>query len=264
MKIRVGVEGGRKAILQRCRDLSAPILVSANSLWDNQTKRFGSFAAYDGFDCALDSGGFVAMKRYGGYRWSVAQYVDLAKRMRPQWWAQMDFCCEPEIAADSSAVFKRIDRTAEHLEFCRDAAREVGTAMPMPVLQGWKPTDYCQGPIYQWDAWPSLVGIGSVCRRHVNGPTGILAVIDALDRAVPNHVRFHLFGIKGTAIKKLMEHFPERMESMDSMAWNMQARWDAYHAGLRRNRHTDANCLEAWYERQTDHSQIQQLNLFST
>ena len=31
--------------------------------------------SYQKFDTALDSGGFVAMKRYGGYRWTIEQLL---------------------------------------------------------------------------------------------------------------------------------------------------------------------------------------------
>ncbi len=113
MIIRVGIEGGRKPVLERARTLGAPLLISANSLWDNRRQRFGRIAQYagKGYDLALDSGGFVAMQKYGGYRWSAVQYAALAKILQPTWWAQMDFCCEPELAAGAAQVASRIDRT---------------------------------------------------------------------------------------------------------------------------------------------------------
>lgn len=80
MKIRIGVEGGRKQVLARAANIGASILVSANSLWDNERGHFRGFGAYTKYDCALDSGGFVAMKRYGGYRWTIEQYATLTHR----------------------------------------------------------------------------------------------------------------------------------------------------------------------------------------
>jgi hypothetical protein len=100
-------------------------LVSANSLWNDRKRRFGSGRAYRGFDIALDSGGFVAMKRYGRYRWQVPDYVRLARDMRPTWWAQMDFCCEPEIAGDSATVWARIGKTVQHLHECDTPEPEI-------------------------------------------------------------------------------------------------------------------------------------------
>lgn len=253
IKIRVGVEGGRKPVLARAAALGAPLLVSANSLWDNDRKRFGGWGAYSGFDVALDCGGFVAMKKYGGYRWAVSDYVALAGAMGPTWWAQMDFCCEPEIAGNRATVFRRIDSTADYLHECMAVAAGSGVAAPMPVLQGWLPSDYCQGPAYDPGfVWPSLVGIGSVCRRSIRGADGILAVVAALDRVVPAHVRFHLFGVKSGALAALMGSFPHRVASVDSMAWAKAAREEARKAkkldpavqcdGAMRARH-----MEAWY-----------------
>ena len=233
-------------------ELDAPILVSANSLWNNDRQRFGGWQCYSGFDTALDSGGFVAMMRYGGYRWSVDQYVSLAATMRPTWWAQMDFCCEPEIASNQQEVRKRIDRTVEHLHQCQDATR--GTVgMPMPVLQGWKPTDYCEGPI--WDdgfKWPNLVGVGSVCRRPLRGPTGILAVIGALDGKLPESVQLHLFGVKSAALRALADRFPTRIASVDSMAWNVAARREAHNKNIPCPGSMRADHMGSWYLKQVE------------
>lgn len=252
MKLRVGIPGGIRLLLAKARALNAPILVSANSLWRDNKKKFSGWKCYTGFDVALDSGGFVAMKRYGRYRWSVSQYVALAKTMQPAWWAQMDFCCEPEIASDRTTVSRRISMTAQHLQECQRVADGEGVCRPLPVLQGWCPEDYCRGPIYESDYhWPDMVGIGSVCRRQVNGKDGVMAVVEALDRVVPPHVRFHLFGVKGTAVAKLVEHFPNRIGSTDSMAWDLQARWLAYNAKASCSSAHRASVMEHWYTRHT-------------
>lgn len=255
VQIRVGIEGGRRPVLARAKEIGAPILVSANSLWDNNRKRFGGWQCYSSHDTALDCGGFVAMKRYGGYRWNVEQYVALAMQMQPAWWAQMDFCCEPEIASDRGTVFKRIDQTAEYLHDCQDTARRIGTSMPMPVLQGWNPSDYCQGPIYDSGfEWPELVGVGSVCRRRVGGQDGIVAVISALDAKVPKHVKFHLFGVKSTAFKTLIAEFNHRIASVDSMAWNFACRIEAHQKKVVCDGAMRADFMSRWYLRQQSQS----------
>jgi hypothetical protein len=262
MILRVGVDSGRRAILAAARELGAPIMVSANSLWESKTKRFAGWKAYEGYDTALDSGGFIAMLKYGGYRWTVRQYVELAKTMRPTWWAQMDFCCEPQIASNRAEVFSRIERTAAHLHECQSEAAAAGTGRPMPVLQGWEPRDYCEGPIYSSSfEWPALVGVGSVCRRPVGGPTGVMAVINAINAAAPEHVKLHLFGVKGTALKHLEQHYPNRVQSADSFAWNMAARWDCLHAGVPCDAEAKAKTLIAWYRRQTHRPEVYQQSL---
>lgn len=249
--IRIGIEGKREPILNKIRSLNMSVLVSANSLWDNDRKRFTvGWKHYAGLDVALDSGGFVAMKRYGGYRFSVESYVGLAKVMQPTWWAQMDFCCEPEIASRRHEVFARIDATIKHLHQCNASASAASCPWPMPVLQGWRPEDYTSGPA--WDSsfqWPELVGVGSVCRRHLHGEHGLLKVISALDQKLPPHVRLHFFGVKGCALKYLREH--PRFASMDSMAWNYTSRIKLRKTGERSTNENRARFIEPWVNAQT-------------
>lgn len=217
--IRLGLDCARPGIMA----LGEPILVSANSLWDQKRHRFRKPFAYIGRDVALDSGGFVAMKCYGGYRWSPHQYAHLAAEMKPTWWAQMDYCCEPEIAASPGEVHRRIDMTVDGLHACRSAAASICGPAPMPVLQGYEPGDYVHGPIYS-ETLPELLGVGSVCRRHLKGKHGLMAVIDALDRKLPKSCRLHLFGVKNTALAGVVSEFPHRHFSSDSMAYSFSAR----------------------------------------
>src|SRR3546814_1568939 len=62
-----------------------------------------------------------------------------------------------------------------------------------------------------------LIGVGSMCRREVSGPEGLIAVFDHLDRILPKGVMLHGFGVKGTALShpKGIEH---RIASIDSQA----------------------------------------------
>jgi hypothetical protein len=93
----------------------------------------------------------------------------------------------------------------------------------MPILQGWTPDEYVT--CAQWlplVEWPELVGIGSVCRRQVGGSDGILAILEAVDAILPSHTSVHLFGVKSTVLE-LISHHP-RVASVDSMAWDVQAR----------------------------------------
>lgn len=188
-------------------------------------------------DVALDSAGFVAMARYGGYRWSVAQYVELAGLFGWTWWAQMDLCCEPKVATDRQAVLERVHGTAGYLLACRaqvDAWEAQGCdwlTHPMPVLQGWRPEDYERSAALADTVldgeWPSLVGVGSVCKRHEGGPDGLWAILRHLDAVLPPHVRLHLFGAKGNALPALARW--GRVASTDSMAWDFGARYDRKH-----------------------------------
>lgn len=257
MQVRLGLPIPGGALAAAASRLSAPVLLSANAFsrsWPvarRHEMRWPGFRrpgpALAGLDVALDSAGFVAMARYRGFPWTVADYLDLAASFPWAWWAQMDCCCEPEIAGDRDTVLLRIAETARLLGECRRAAREAGIAPPMPVLQGWRPEDYLLSaelaPVAQW---PELVGIGSICRRAVRGPAGLLEIVDRLDRALPRHVRFHLFGVKGPGIAALRGH--DRIASVDSQAWDMAVR-HAVPVGRTMARRIAA--METWYRAQT-------------
>lgn len=90
-----------------------------------------------------------------------------------------------------------------------------------------------------------------MCRRNVEGPTGILAVMTALHAAVPEHVQFHLFGVKSQALRHLAALFPGRVASIDSMAWSMRARKHCHENGLSCNTEQRADAMEKWYRNQT-------------
>lgn len=242
VEIRIGLDCARRCIL----DLGMPLLVSANSMWRNSRKRFCGYKSFIGRDVALDSSGFVAMKLYGGYRWSAAQYASLAKAVQPAWWAQMDFCCEPEIAASPKDVNARITQTINGLRECREAARNENISNPMPVLQGWEPSDYVSGPIFD-SLMPSLIGIGSVCRRHLRGKNGLLAVVDAIDRRLPQNVMLHLFGVKGSALKVILQEFSNRSFSADSMSYQLAARWEQWHGRSSGKAETLKNEAMKWW-----------------
>lgn len=165
IQVRIGVPKATGAVFAAA---PGPILLSAGALWDPGTERFRAPpAALWGRDVALDSGGFVAMMMHGGYRWSVAQYVELVVRGRSlaarageedadigglgapwSWWSAMDYCCEPEIAKDRREVERRMALTVERYVDCLNELgrwREEGdtqTPDPMPILQGRTPDDY--------------------------------------------------------------------------------------------------------------------------
>lgn len=227
MKVRIGLPLVGGQLPAAARMMGAPVLVSANAMAVYATPirdfvRFRAAPDLDGLDCALDSAGFVAWAHYGGFPWTVEAYVALAASRPWAWWAQMDACCEIEIARSRDTVRMRQAETVRLLTECRTVARHLGAPAPMPVLQGSRPSDYVWC-LEQMDLdGAELVGVGSMCRRHVNGTTGLLAVIDALDRALPAGVKLHLFGVKSEGLRILAAH--PRTASIDSMAWDVEAR----------------------------------------
>jgi hypothetical protein len=279
MIIRVGLPKSTGELPCALFEAGLPGLISANSLWDPCRKEFrtpGS-ALIDG-DFALDSAGFVVMQQWGGaYPWSVSQYVELAGLHSWTWWASMDYCCEPEIAWNEDEVLYRVHRTGDYLYLCREQVhrwRQKGAHWvqhPMPVLQGWHPDHYIKSveiTLKQLPEPPQMVGVGSVCRRPLRGPTGLEAVITRLDAELPAGIQLHLFGVKGSILQAMRDH--PRVASMDSLAWDFHARKTAQQ--LRRiqglelgyypkpgdqnwipcdNEHRIA-CMKAWAERQNE------------
>lgn len=229
MKIRLGIPLVGGQLPRAAREIGAPVLVSANALAvykknHNQREfvRFRSSPDLDNLDCALDSAGFVAWAHYGEFPWTVENYVSLAASRPWAWWAQMDACCEKEIASSRDAVRMRQAETVRLLTECRLVAKYMGASPPMPVLQGDRPSDYVWCLDQMNIEGENLIGVGSMCRRNVNGINGLLAVVDALDRVLPNSVRLHLFGVKSNGVSALSSH--DRIGSIDSMAWDVDAR----------------------------------------
>src|SRR3546814_13278624 len=89
-----------------------------------------------------------------------------------------------------------------------------------------------------------LIGVGSMCRREVSGPEGLIAVFDHLDRILPKGVMLHGFGVKGTALSHLkgIEH---RIASIDSQAYGQAARPDRSEA-RRVGKECDSTFRSGW------------------
>lgn len=62
-----------------------------------------------------------------------------------------------------------------------------------------------------------------MCTRPLHGPEGLLPIVEGLDRLLPSHVKLHLFGVKGIALRHLRGS--TRVTSVDSMAWDKRASW---------------------------------------
>lgn len=203
-----------------------PVMFSANSFSIYREGRFIAFnlraarAIPDSCDAALDSAGFVAAVRYGDYRFTVDQYLDLVATRKWAFWSSMDSCVEDEVAPDHAMRRLRVDTTIARYFECSRKAADRGLPPPLPVLQGRYPSEYLRcAEAMGIGEGTRMVGLGSVCRRSLHGPDGVLAIIAALDRELPRNVVLHGFGLKGAGtLGILMREFPGRVGSTDSMA----------------------------------------------
>lgn len=249
-------------ILRRALTLKAPVLVSASALarwrvgygcrqwagWDYPQLRNLPTST----DSILDCGGFTSHVVYGGFPWSIDDYIALASAHPFRHFASFDYPCEAEIATDDAAVRERISRTIGANRETRRRAEDSGIADRfMAVLQGRSPSDYerCADAL-AWSIVPGrTIGVGSMCRRDVRGDHGLVAVVEHLDRILPTGVRLHCSGVKGSALPYLRP-FAERIASIDSQAYGITARRDALRRGISKTDALVAEHMTRWLLRQ--------------
>lgn len=269
LTVRIGIPHRSGRLTAHAFDEDFPVMVSAAAFWHQKSSSFKIPHATNltELDLALDSAGYTAIKswkakgRQSGmasvFPWSYSQYIELACLLGVNWWSQPDLCCEPDIAGTPDEVAYRVNATATLLEGClrlvydwqnqlskSDTAASARVAAnlvkpPVPVLQGWTPADYMRSleqMLNVWERWrpwlasPSLIGVGSVCRRPMNHPKhGLRAILLALEKNIPSGCRIHLFGVKGTCLAELKK-LPW-VASTDSMAYDLSARLKALKAG---------------------------------
>lgn len=245
-------------ILERVAQLRQPALISANCLsrWSNRRGwrewtgwRKGQLRNAHRLPALhLDSAGFVATSHYGAFPWTIANYVTLAASYPFRWWASADYCVEAEIASDRTQVIERLSRTIAANRECRRYADDHGIlSTMMPVIQGRRASDYerCADGLWGMIERAPLLGVGSMCRREVFGPEGLIAVVEHLDRILPAAIQLHLFGVKGPAIPYLLP-FGKRIRSIDSQAYGTTARHEALKRDISKSDHFVADHLEAW------------------
>lgn len=255
-------------LLDRARRLQQPVLVSANAL--SRWSRRRGWREWNGWSfrplgnavglhsLCLDSAGFSAMVTYGGYPWTVDDYIRLAAAYPFRWWASLDYCVEHQVAGDRDEVLDRISRTIRANIECRLRADDEGILDSfMPVIQGRLPSDYerCAEALSLTIERAGLVGVGSMCRRPIHGPEGLMAVVDHLDRVLPRLTRLHLFGVKGEALPYLSA-FRHRVASIDSQAYGVAARTAARRDNLAKTDAVVADHMEHWVH--TQHARLRQ------
>ena len=255
-------------LLDRARQLQQPVLISANALsrwsrrrgwreWTGWTT--GPLANAAGLhSLCLDSAGFSAMTTYGGYPWTVGDYVRLAAAYPFRWWAALDYCVEHEVAGARDEILDRISRTIRANIECRLRGEDQDILDSfMPVIQGRLPADYerCADALSGTIERAGLVGVGSMCRRSIHGPEGLMAVVDHLDRVLPRRIRLHLFGVKGEALPYLAA-FRHRIASIDSQAYGVAARTAARRDGCVKTDAIVADHMEHWVHAQ--HARLRQ------
>lgn len=175
---------------------------------------------------AADSGGFVAARIWGDYRYTMLQYAQWLKTFHPVWAATMDYCCEDEITTGNTGIVRqRQQRTTDNAWHAFRAYGDVSWPW-VPTIQGWDVPDY-QRHAQQMRPLISLmkvryrdnpdwrVGIGTLCARK--DTRKMLDIVYAVADALPG-VPLHLWGVKLDLLKSKVA-LPDAVVSVDSAAW---------------------------------------------
>lgn len=279
--VRVGIPEKSGKLPAHAFNQEYATMVSANAFWNAAKGQFVVPQASDLYmtDFALDSAGYSAMALWAKkgaqagmaniYPWSYSAYLELASVLAPSWYSAPDLCVERQIARNDDEVNYRIDATATLLEGClrmlyawsnelaktcpESVVRQL-VRIPVPVIQGFDHSHYRRSlelTLEVWERWrpwldaPALIGVGSVCRREVSDPEhGLLAVLNAVCRELPDGVRLHGFGVKGTALDHIK--MIEQVASVDSMAFDFGARFKAFRSGVPNSAALRTSEMTAW------------------
>src|ERR1700751_4322008 len=165
----------------------------------------------------MDSGAFTQLYNRGKFTLSAEEYAEHIDRFSDIGTLKaavvQDWMCEP-------IILQRTGNSIEEhqaLTICSYMELIGRTKIPiMPVLQGYKPSDYAShvreyGGLLSYGQW---VGVGSVCKRNGNADA-IEDVLLAIKEQRPD-LRLHGFGLKIQAIERPTVR--AMVHSSDSMA----------------------------------------------
>lgn len=177
----------------------------------------------------LDSGGFVFFNKYQEYPFTAVQYLNLIALLRPDFYASLDYPCEPTITGKLGleTIDERIEATvANTLELMRLEAL-VPESRLVPVIQGWEIDDYrkCLDMYAAADAIRPYMAVGSVCTRS-NDENTVDLIRQIHEYATNMGVeRLHLFGLKmSEAISAADEYIYSRDSAAVYFAANREMR----------------------------------------
>lgn len=182
------------------------MMFSAAGFWDEaeRTWRRKRFPRKAGLKF-LDSGGFTALNKWGDYPFTPLEMSVLAARLQPEYYASMDYPCEPEISRESE-----LDTNRARIEATVANAATMMGIEPMvrglfgegpqlvPVIQGYSLDEYryCIDRHHRAGTIRPYMAVGSMCRR-ISSPEPHRLVPGIYEYARAAGVeRLHFFGLK--------------------------------------------------------------------
>lgn len=145
------------------------VMVSAGGYWGGQDWRRKTKYPILAGSRWLDSGGFTLLNRYGDYPFDLLQYHNLVCWLRPNFYASLDYPCEPEITRTLSRMTnrERIDATIENVARMIEWEFYTYPSKLVPVIQGYSQAEYiyCIEQLASRNLIRDYMAVGSMCRR---------------------------------------------------------------------------------------------------
>jgi hypothetical protein len=196
------------------------VMFSAAGFFDGEKREWRRGAKFKwsfGFRW-LDCGGFTMMNKFNDYPFSVVNYANLVARLRPHFYATMDYPCEPEISRSLGLLSneQRIAATVANAVELAEWESQLPGQM-VPVIQGYTIDEYleCLCQYQEAGMVRDYMAVGSMCRRISNEELGNL--IPALYYAAQKVgcTKLHYFGLK---LSPAVQRYADMIWSRDSAA----------------------------------------------
>lgn len=178
--------------------------------WRRPIKRFPKKTGKRWLDC----GGYLLLNKFGHYPFSVVNYANLQAVLRADYYASMDYPCEPDISRMLGLMSNedRIRQTVKNAEILSELKNHLPGQM-VPVIQGYELDEYkyCLDLYHSAGLIRSYMAVGSMCRRISSQELNNL--IPGIYHHARNHgvERLHFFGLKlSPDLKSLQEYIYSR------------------------------------------------------
>jgi hypothetical protein len=195
------------------------VMYSSAGFWDDDAREWRRKRFKRSFGLKfLDSGGYLMLLRYGYYPFSVVNYANLVARLKPDFYATMDYACEPDLVDTSKVrlrtVEARIRATVDNAEGLAEWESHLSGRM-VPVIQGYTLAQYesCINLYNERGLIRDYMAVGSMCQRRNNDDLD--CIIPAVYRVAQDAgvKRLHFFGLK---LSSDLRHLDKYIYSRDS------------------------------------------------
>lgn len=209
------------------------ILYSAAGIWDERKgeARRVKFPKQSGKKF-IDCGGYTLFMKLSDYPFTPENYANIVAMTQPDYFASMDYPCEPEITARLGASIEdRMEATVDMAIYMQKHIQPMLKPQMVPVIQGFTLDQYidCIEMYRNRGGIREFMAVGSVCNRSNDSELEQL-IIPLVQYATEAGIeRLHFFGLK---LSRQAEHLYHYIDSRDSAAVlyaataEMKRRWN--------------------------------------